>query len=236
MNPEEQRTSCPGFLDEYGIWNNGFECPPISGQRRICCGTDSHLYCCSLGNFHTSSFSPLNRHEKSSLSTNETTSSFIEKLNSIFFTLPIVLTCILILIILLLLTLIVLFLCYRYRKRHKNQQEHVSKKQTLLVDHFPFSPPHHQLFFNENNPQTCLLQQQQQTKDPLTTSTTSSKSLRMPSNIYYNDWKEFFNTTEQPMNLYPTMSSHSNEIHNDHSYIHSNYLFNGKHQQDDIIV
>ncbi|CAF1682611.1 unnamed protein product, partial [Adineta ricciae] len=28
MNPEEQRTSCPGFLDEYGVWNNGFECPP----------------------------------------------------------------------------------------------------------------------------------------------------------------------------------------------------------------
>jgi hypothetical protein len=232
MNPEEQRTSCPGFLDEYGIWNNGFECPPIAGQRRICCGTDSHLYCCSSGNIYTSSLSPLNHPEKS---TREPTSSFIDKFNSIFFTLPFVLTCILILIILLLLTLIILFVCYRYRKQNQTQQEDLSTKQTSLVDHFPFSPPHHQLFFNENNPQTCLLQQQQ-TRDPLTTSTTSSKSIHIPSNIYYNDWKEFFNTTEQPMNLYPTMSSHSNEIHNDHSYIHSNYLFNAKQHQEDIIV
>jgi len=227
MNPEEQRTSCPGFLDEYGIWNNGFECPPIAGQRRICCGTDSHLYCCSLENIHTSSLSPLNHPEKSPLTTRETTSSFIEKFNSIFFTLPFVLTCILILIILLLLTLIILFVCYRYRKQNKTQQEDSLTKQTSLVDHFPFSPPHHQLFFNENNPQTCLLQQQQ-ARDPLTTSTTSSKSIHIPSNIYYNDWKEFFNTTEQSMNKYPTMSSHSNEI--------NNYRIHGNYQQEEIIV
>ncbi|CAF0749246.1 unnamed protein product [Adineta steineri] len=233
MNPEEQRTSCPGFLDEHGIWNNGFECPPLSGQRRICCGTDAHLYCCPIGNIHTNSF---NRQEKYSLSINETTFTFIEKLNAIFFTLPILITCILIIIVLLLLILITLFVCYRYRQRNQNEQESpTSTKQTLLVDHFPFSPPHHQLFFNENNTQTCILHKQ--TTEPLTTSTSSTKSTRMPSNIYYNDWKEFFNTTELPMNLYPTMSSHSNENHNDDPYLRPNYAVNcTPKQQDDIIV
>ncbi|CAF1364107.1 unnamed protein product [Rotaria sordida] len=35
-------TSCPGFLDRYGIWNNGFDC----SLPRICCGTDVDRYCC----------------------------------------------------------------------------------------------------------------------------------------------------------------------------------------------
>ncbi|CAF3387756.1 unnamed protein product [Rotaria sp. Silwood1] len=50
-------TSCPGFLDRYGIWNNGikfllfyymnlsvigFDC----SLPRICCGPDTDRYCC----------------------------------------------------------------------------------------------------------------------------------------------------------------------------------------------
>ncbi|CAF1355548.1 unnamed protein product [Rotaria magnacalcarata] len=35
-------TSCPGFLDRYGIWNNGFDC----SLSRICCGTDTDRFCC----------------------------------------------------------------------------------------------------------------------------------------------------------------------------------------------
>ncbi|UJR23524.1 hypothetical protein I4U23_026516 [Adineta vaga] len=219
MNPEEQRTSCPGFLDEYGIWNNGFECPPLGGQRRICCGTDAHLYCCSIGN------ALINRQEKSSLTINETTYSLIDKLNAIFYTLPILLTCILILILLLIMIMIILFICYRCRQQTSTKQEEpISAKQTLLVDHFPFKPPHHQLLFHEPIPHT---------KEPLTTSTISSKSNHLPSSIYYNDWQEFFHTTEQPMNLYPTMSIHSNE----NTYLHPNYLVDEKqYQSDDIIV
>ncbi|CAF0988161.1 unnamed protein product [Rotaria sp. Silwood1] len=34
--------SCPGFLDRYGIWNNGFDC----SSPRICCGTETDRYCC----------------------------------------------------------------------------------------------------------------------------------------------------------------------------------------------
>ncbi|CAF1103059.1 unnamed protein product [Adineta steineri] len=37
-------TSCPGFLDRYGIWNNGFDC----SSSRICCGTETDRYCCTL--------------------------------------------------------------------------------------------------------------------------------------------------------------------------------------------
>ena len=105
---------------------------------------------------------------------------------------------------------LIIFLCYRYHKRKTNS---LSTKQTTISNHFPFSPPHHQLFFNENNIQI---------KDTLTTSTSSSSPVRLPSEIYLNDWKECFQTTEQPsMNIYPTMSSH-------------NYY--EKHQPNDIIV
>jgi len=34
--------SCPGFLDRYGIWNNGFDC----SSPRVCCGTEIDRYCC----------------------------------------------------------------------------------------------------------------------------------------------------------------------------------------------
>jgi len=218
MNPEDQRTSCPGFLDEYGIWNNGFECPSLSNRIRVCCGSDSGRYCCTLEDFHTSSLNP---HEKSFLSTNETTLSLIKKINLTFLTLPFKFTFILIIILLLLVILMILFICYRFYQRKNNslEEKHLSTKQTLLIDHFPFSPPHHQLFFNDNN--------NQQIKDTLTTST-SSLSARLPSDIYFNDWKEFSHTTEQFMNIYPTVLSHNNERHN--------YLFHGKYQQDDIIV
>lgn len=35
-------TSCPGYLDRFGIWNNGFDC----SSPRICCGTETNRYCC----------------------------------------------------------------------------------------------------------------------------------------------------------------------------------------------
>ncbi|UJR14121.1 hypothetical protein I4U23_001116 [Adineta vaga] len=37
-------TSCPGFLDRYGIWNNGFDC----SSPRVCCGSETDRYCCIL--------------------------------------------------------------------------------------------------------------------------------------------------------------------------------------------
>ncbi|CAF2425962.1 unnamed protein product [Rotaria sp. Silwood2] len=235
MNSEEQRSSCPGFLDEYGIWNNGFECPSLSGQKRICCGSDSRRYCCTLDSLHTNSFNSLNLQEKSFLLTNQTNISFIEKINLTFLTLPILLTCILIIILLLLFSLIILLIFYRYYKQNKNQQdEYLSTNQTLFVDHFPFSPPHHQLFLKKtNNPQTYHLHQK--LKDTLTTSTSSS-SARIPSESYFNDWKDFFTTSEQPMNIYPTTSCHSNETNDNQSYLYSNYLFHGKHQRNAVIV
>ncbi|CAF3332266.1 unnamed protein product [Rotaria socialis] len=234
MNPEEQRSSCPGFLDEYGIWNNGFDCPSLSGQKRICCGSESRRYCCALENLQTSSFSPFNLHEKSFLSRNQTNISLIERINLTFLTLPILLTCILIIILLLLISLIIFVIFYRLYKRNQNKkEEYLSTNQSLFVDHFPFSPPHHQLFFKKSNPQTYLLPQQP--KDALTASVSSS-SAHVPSEHYYNDWKELFNNTEQPMNMYPTISSHSLETNDNQSYLYSNYLFHGKHQQNGITV
>ncbi|CAF1617892.1 unnamed protein product [Adineta ricciae] len=35
-------TSCPGFLDRYGVWNNGFDC----SSSRVCCGSETDRYCC----------------------------------------------------------------------------------------------------------------------------------------------------------------------------------------------
>jgi hypothetical protein len=186
MNPEDQHRSCPGFLDEYGIWNNGFECPSISNQIHVCCGTDSSRYCCTI-----------NSSEKSFLLLNKTTLSFLKNLNLTFLTLPIQLTCILIIILLLLLILIILFICYRYHKQKNDllDQKNYSTNQTLIVDHFPFSPPHHKLFFNKNN---------QHIKGTLTTSTSSA---RIPSNIYLNNSKEFFHKTEKSMNIHPITSN-----------------------------
>jgi Ca2+/Na+ antiporter len=207
MNMEEQRTSCPGFLDEYGIWNNGFDCPSISNQIRVCCSSDSRRYCCTLEHFYT------NSPEKSLSSTNRTSLSFLKKINLTFLTLPMQLSFILILILIFLLILLILFLCYRYHKRKMNslEQEHSSTKQILLSDHFPFSPPHHQLFFNENNPKI---------KDTLTTSTSSSSAIRLPSDIYLNDWKEIFQPNEQQsMNVYPTISSHNYPLHQQNDII-----------------
>jgi hypothetical protein len=240
MNPEDQRTSCPGFLDEYGIWNNGFECPALSNQLRICCGSDSRRYCCTLDNLHKTSY---NREDKNSLSATGTSIFLNDTKSSTILTLPILLTCILLLIIVFLLIILTLFFCYRYRNaHHKRKQQNLSTKTNLLVDHFPFSPPHHQFFLNENRPH--YNNHHEQAKDTLTTTTlapstttsTSSTSGRIPSDIYFNDWKDFLIAGEQPMNIYPTMSSHSNELNNDHQYHHSNYLYHGKRQPYDVIV
>lgn len=233
MNPDEQRSSCPGFLDEFGIWNNGFDCPSLAGVKRICCGSEARRYCCILENLPTSSFSSLNLYEKSLLLGNQTNLSLIEKINLTFLTLPILLTCILIIILLLLFSLIMFLTFYRSYKRSKIQkEEYLSTNQSLLVDHFPFSPPHHQLFFNRSNPSTYILPQK--SRDALTTSTSSST--RLPSEHYYNDWKEFFNNTEQPMNMYPTVSTHSNDVNDNQSFLYANCLFHGKHHSNGIVV
>jgi hypothetical protein len=248
MYPEDQRTSCPGFLDEYGEWNNGFDCPPLNDEIRICCGSESRRYCCTLENHHKTSSNPINRFEKNFYSSTETSLFLPETKTSTILTLPILLTCILILIIIFLFILIIIFFWYRYRN-HKNQkkrQENLSTKTNLLVDHFPFSPPHHQFFLNENtshyNNQPLHLHHQPKdtltttTNAPSTTTSTSSTSGRIPSDIYFNDWKDFLIAGEQPMNMYPTMSSHSNELNNENQYHHSNFFYHGKRQLHDIIV
>lgn len=199
MNSEEQSTSCPGFLDEYGIWNNGFECPSLSNQIRVCCGSDSIRYCCTLESF--------NALEKSFLSSNKTILFYFKKLNQ-----PLIIIFLLIFILFLFLILTILFLCYRSyrRKTYLLKNQDLIKKQTLIIDHFPFSPPHHQIFFNENA---------QQIKDTLTTSTPSSLTpTRLPSDFYYNDRKEAMNTTQQSI------------------HIHPNHTVQGKYKQNDIIV
>lgn len=39
--------SCKGYYDEYGIWNNGFDCPRWGGlDEEYCCGTQHEKYCC----------------------------------------------------------------------------------------------------------------------------------------------------------------------------------------------
>jgi hypothetical protein len=248
MNPEDQRTSCPGFLDDYGVWNNGFECPLLNDQIRVCCGSESRRYCCTLENPHKTSSNPLNRLEKNSYSTIETSLYLTETKTSTILTLPILLTCILILILIFLLILLSLFFWYRHRQcqDERKRQENLSTKTNLLADHFPFSPPHHQFFLNENtshyNNKTSHLHQQAKdtltttTMAPSTTTSTSSTSGRIPSDIYFNDWKDFLISGEQPMNIYPTMSSHSNELTNEHPYHHSNYFYHGKRQPHDVIV
>lgn len=248
MNPEDQRTSCPGFLDEYGIWNNGFECPPLNNDIRVCCGSESRRYCCTLDNLSKPSSLSLNRPEKISYSTIETSLFLSDPKSATILTLPILLTCILILIIIFLLIFLSLFIWYRYRNRRKQikRQENLTTKTNLLIDHFPFSPPHHQFFLNENpshyNNQSLHLHQQAKdtltttTMAPSTTTSTSSTSGRIPSDIYFNDWKDFLISGEQPMNIYPTMSSHSNELNNENQYHHTNYFYHGKRQPHDVIV
>jgi hypothetical protein len=249
MNPEDQRTSCPGFLDDYGVWNNGFECPPLVDQIRVCCGSESRRHCCTLDSLQQPSSNLLNHHlDKNSYSTIETSLFLTETKSSTFLTLPILLTCILILIIIFLFILLSLFIWYRYRN-HRNQrkrQENLMTKTNLLTDHFPFSPPHHQFFLNETTPpynnRTSHLHQQAKdtltttTNAPSTTTSTSSTSGRTPSDIYFNDWKDFLIAGEQPMNIYPTMSSHSNELNHEHQYHHSNYFYHGKRHPHDVIV
>lgn len=246
MNPDDQRTSCPGFLDEYGVWNNGFECPNLAGQMRFCCGSESRRYCCALESLSKNLDSHLNRPiEQASYSTVDPPSFFAERKPLSIFTSPLLLTCLLGMIILFFVILFSLYCWYRCRHHaNKRRAETLTTKTNLLVDHFPFSPPHHQFFLNETNAhyRHDLGLPHHPIKDTLTTTTTiasstaassSSSSGRTPSDIYFNDWKDFLISGEQPMNLYPTMSSYSNELLNDQQ---SNYLFHGKRQRHDVIV
>jgi len=34
---------CHGYVDGFGVWHNGFQCPEDASD---CCGTDLHRYCC----------------------------------------------------------------------------------------------------------------------------------------------------------------------------------------------
>ena len=240
MNPEEQRTSCPGFLDDYGVWNNGFECPPLAGQVRICCGSESRRFCCTLDTQSKQIESLSNR--PVSYSTMDTSLFLSDRKSSSLFSTPILLTCFVGLIFILFVLIVSLCLWSRYRRRKfEKRKENHTTKTTLLTDHFPFSPPHHQLFLNDTpspyhpNKDTMTTT----TLAPSTTATsTSSSSGRVPSDIYFNDWKDFLIAGEQPMNLYPTMSSYSNELIHDpiSSSSHSNYFFHGKRQHHDVIV
>ena len=247
MNPEDHRTSCPGFLDEYGVWNNGFDCPPLAGQIKICCGSESRRYCCSLESRHKTYSNPINRLEKNSYSTINTSLFITQTKSSTILALPILFTCILTLVLIFLFVLLSLFFWYRYRTRNdeRKREKTISTKTNLLADHFQFSPPHHSFIHDNNSHYTNTVSRlHQQTKDTLTTTTTapstttstSSTSGRISSDIYFNDWKDFLTAAEQPMNMYPTLSSHSNELANNHVYPHSNYLYHGKRQQHDVIV
>ena len=243
MNPEDQRTSCPGFLDEYGVWNNGFECPTLAGQMRFCCGSESRRYCCTMETLSKNSDHHLNRPIEPP--TMDPPLFLNERKPSSILTSPLLLASLLGMILIFFLILFSLYFWYRCREQHnKRRAEASTTKTNLLMDHFPFSPPHHQFFLTDSNAHyrhdTCL--PHHPTKDTLTTMTTlapsttassSSSSGRTPSDIYFHDWKDFLISGEQPMNLYPTMSSYSNELVNEHQ---SNFLFHGKRQRHDVIV
>jgi len=64
--------SCLGYLDESGIWNNGFSCQPINNRVRVCCGPENRRECCFVDQLpHRSdlsidsdlSLSPINKNE-----------------------------------------------------------------------------------------------------------------------------------------------------------------------------
>ncbi|CAM4916069.1 unnamed protein product [Rotaria socialis] len=38
--------SCSGYLDDSGVWNNGFSCQPINNRVRVCCGPENRRECC----------------------------------------------------------------------------------------------------------------------------------------------------------------------------------------------
>ena len=174
MDLEDQRRSCPGFLDHDGIWNNGFECPAIGNEIRVCCGSDSHRYCCLFEHSNKRSLS-------------STTSGFFKKFHLDFLTFPVQLFSLFLLIFIVL--IIIIFVCYRSHQRRTNlfEQDPISTKEILSSEHFPFSPPHHQIYFNDLHP-------------PRTTSAASSSSsftssARLPSEIHF---------TEQSINIYPS--------------------------------
>lgn len=143
MDVDDQRRSCPGFLDQYGIWNNGFECPPLSNQIRVCCGSDSDRYCCLLEDISSNSSKQFFSH----------TNDLLKKFHRNFFTLPVQLFCLLILLIILLVILIVV--CYQRRRRRRNH----FKRESMIgkSGYFPFSPPHHQLYSNNPTMSTSSL-------------------------------------------------------------------------------
>ncbi|CAF1518198.1 unnamed protein product [Didymodactylos carnosus] len=223
MNSDSIRTSCPGYLDNYGIWNNGFDCPPIQSQIRSCCGTESKRYCCSDNTIHRdrskliniiSSTSDIFLPTSSSPSYRFLSSSLLTSLSSsrnLYFSLPILISFI---IGLLSVIFLILFIC-RYRLR-KSPQALQKKQQLILLDsniqiedssQYPFSYHNHHHYIRKHEKQTCS---NLRTSDITTTTTTAtSSSSGELSTMYFNDWKEFLVSESTPMNLYPSMSSNS---------------------------
>ncbi|CAF1104770.1 unnamed protein product [Didymodactylos carnosus] len=221
MNPDGVRTSCPGYLDDYGAWNNGFDCPPIQSQIRYCCGTESKRYCCSdntidhdnlkllnilsstLNTFSRSSFSPSYRILSSSPLT-----SLLSSTNP-YFSLPILISFIIGLLFIIFLILFGVLLWRRYSD--KKQQALRKKQQQILLDsntqldpsQYPFSQHHHYLRVDGIQTNNNL-----HASDTNTTTAMSSSSGEL-STMYFNDWKEFLVSESTPMNLYPSMSSNS---------------------------
>ncbi|XP_013394412.1 uncharacterized protein LOC106161887 [Lingula anatina] len=47
FNQESKEPYCPGYLDRYGVWNNGFSCPELDPEpEKYCCGSQQARYCC----------------------------------------------------------------------------------------------------------------------------------------------------------------------------------------------
>ncbi|UJR26585.1 hypothetical protein I4U23_007905 [Adineta vaga] len=74
--------SCPGYLDDSGIWNNGFSCQPINNRMRICCGPENRRECCFADQFSHRSDSTTD--SDLSLSPSSSPTAVLNKNNSVF--------------------------------------------------------------------------------------------------------------------------------------------------------
>ncbi|CAF0997870.1 unnamed protein product [Rotaria sp. Silwood1] len=101
--------SCPGYLDDLGVWNNGFSCQPINNRVRVCCGPENRRECCFVDQLS----------HRSDLSFDSDLSSSLNKNESPFGITPSSYTFILIAIGLTLVLLIVLLITFIYVVRRK---------------------------------------------------------------------------------------------------------------------
>jgi len=102
--------SCPGYLDDSGIWNNGFSCQPINNRVRVCCGPENRRECCFVDQLP----------HRSDLSIDsDLSSSPLNKIESTIAITPSSYTLILIAIGLTLVLLIILLIAFIYIIRRK---------------------------------------------------------------------------------------------------------------------